>query len=100
MVIYWIFCYLTGTILTAWWVGKWKGTDLRFERSGNLGARNAGAVLGRPAFFLTFLGDALKAVLAIWFGYALGFDTWTVAAGAFAAISGHLFPFWLKGRGG
>lgn len=100
MVFYWILCYLIGTILTAWWVGKWKGTDLRFERSGNLGARNAGAVLGKPAFFLTLLGDALKAALAIWLGDALGFDTWAVTTGACAVILGHLFPFWLKGRGG
>lgn len=100
MVIYWVFCYLIGTILTAWWVGKWKGTDLRFERSGNLGARNAGVVLGKTAFLLTFLGDALKAALAIWLGRELGFEAWTLAVGAFAVVTGHLFPFWLKGRGG
>ena len=34
--------------------------DLRKMRSGNLGARNAGAVLGKSAFILTFLGDASK----------------------------------------
>lgn len=100
MVIYWIACYLIGTILTAWWVGKWKGTDLRFEMSGNLGARNAGVVLGKTAFLLTFLGDASKAALAIWLGRELGFDAWAVAVGAFAVVLGHLFPFWLKGRGG
>lgn len=100
MVIYWIACYLIGTILTAWWVGKWRGTDLRQERSGNLGARNAGAVLGKTAFFITFLGDASKAALAVWLGRCLDFSPWAVAFGGFAVVAGHLFPFWLKGRGG
>lgn len=100
MIIYWIGCYFIGTLLTAWWIGKWRGTDLRFERSGNLGARNAGAVLGKTAFLLTFLGDASKAGLALWLGQALDFGQWAVAVGAFAVIVGHLFPFWLKGRGG
>lgn len=100
MVIYWIACYLIGTILTAWWVGKWKGKDLRLERSGNLGARNAGAVLGKTAFFITFVGDASKAALAVWFGRYLEFGPWAVAFGGFAVVAGHLFPFWLRGRGG
>lgn len=100
MIIYWIGCYFTGTLLTAWWIGKWRGTDLRFERSGNLGARNAGAVLGKTAFLLTFLGDASKAGLAVWLGRTLDFSQWTVAVGTLAVIVGHLFPFWLKGRGG
>lgn len=100
MFIYWIACYLIGTILTAWWVGKWRGTDLRRERSGNLGARNAGAVLGKSAFFITFIGDASKAALAVWLGRFLEFSPWAVAFGALAVVVGHMFPLWLRGKGG
>lgn len=51
---YLIAAYFIGNAMTAWWVGKWYGFDLHKERSGNLGARNAGAVIGRTAFALTF----------------------------------------------
>lgn len=100
MIVYWITAYFIGNFLTAWWVGKWKGVDLRQQRSGNLGARNAGAVIGKTAFFLTFIGDALKAVIVIWLGNYLEFDKWITAIGGLAVICGHLFPIWLKGKGG
>lgn len=100
MVVYWMASYLIGTILTAWWIGKRKGIDLRKERSGNLGARNAGAVIGRTAFVLTFLGDSAKGALVIAFGHYAGFDEWVIAVGGLSVICGHLFPLWLKGRGG
>lgn len=100
MAIYWIASYLIGNFLTAWWVGKSKNIDLRQELSGNLGARNAGAVIGKTAFFLTFLGDAAKIGIVVWLGHYFGFEKWIIASAAFMAICGHLFPIWLKGRGG
>lgn len=100
MIIYWLASYLIGNFLTAWWVGKWKGVDLRQELSGNLGARNAGAVIGKSAFVLTFLGDAAKSVLVILIGRYFNFDLSIIAVACLAVICGHLFPVWLKGRGG
>ena len=100
MIIYWLASYLIGNFLTAWWVGKWKGVDLRQELSGNLGARNAGAVIGKSAFMLTFLGDAAKSVLVILIGRHFNFDLSVIAIACLAVICGHLFPIWLKGRGG
>ncbi|MGE6487233.1 glycerol-3-phosphate acyltransferase [Paenisporosarcina sp. NPDC076898] len=100
MVIYFLTSYLLGNVLTAWWVGKFYKTDLRHHRSGNLGARNAGAVIGKSAFLLTLLGDALKGVLVILAGRYFGFEEWAVAMGGLLVICGHMFPFWLKGKGG
>lgn len=100
MYLYWIICYIVGTFLTAWWVGKWKKTDLRTLRSGNLGARNAGAVLGRSAFLVTFLGDAFKGVFVICIGFYFQFSYEYIAIGGLFVILGHLFPFWLKFKGG
>lgn len=100
MLLYWLFSYMIGNFLTAWWIGKWKKTDLRNERSGNLGARNAGAVLGKSAFLLTFLGDALKGVLIIYIGFYFHYPLEFIAIAGLAVILGHLFPFWLKGKGG
>jgi glycerol-3-phosphate acyltransferase PlsY len=100
MIVYWIMSYLIGNLMSAWWVGKWNHIDLRNHRSGNLGARNAGAVIGRGAFFSTFLGDAGKGVLVISGGYYFEFASWIIAVGGLFVILGHLFPFWLKGKGG
>jgi glycerol-3-phosphate acyltransferase PlsY len=100
MISYWIASYLIGNLLTAWWVGKWKGVDLRNELSGNLGARNAGAVIGKSAFLITFLGDAGKSAFVVWLGFYCQFEFLAVAVGGFLVICGHLFPLWLKGRGG
>lgn len=100
MIIYFIFSYFIGTLMTAWLVGKWKGVDLSKERSGNLGARNAGAVIGKRAFLLTFIGDAGKGALLVFAGFYFGFPLWAIAASGLLAIVGHLFPFWLRGRGG
>lgn len=100
LVLYWIFSYFVGNLLTAWWIGKWKNTDLREMRSGNLGARNAGAVLGKTAFVLTFFGDALKGVLVLFVGHYFNFPDIIISIGAFFVIMGHLYPIWLKGKGG
>lgn len=100
MIGYLFLSYALGNLMTAWLVGKIYGIDLREERSGNLGARNAGAVLGKRAFVLTFLGDAGKAALAVFLGAYWGFGLQGAALGAMMVILGHLFPVVLKGRGG
>lgn len=100
MIVYWLLSYVIGNFLTAWWIGKWKGVDLRKQRSGNLGARNAGAILGKSAFVLTFLGDAGKGALVVWIGFFFHFSIWEIAVAGLLVIMGHLFPFWLNYRGG
>lgn len=100
MFLYWLVSYFIGTFLTAWWIGKWKKTDLTKMRSGNLGARNAGAVLGKSAFLLTFLGDALKGTLILYIGFHYHFSLEIIAIAGFLGIVGHMFPFWLQFKGG
>lgn len=100
MISYWVFSYIVGMILTAWFVGKWKGIDLRTQQSGNLGARNAGTVLGKGAFLLTFLGDGGKGALVILIGRWLDVQDIVLAIGFFLVVLGHLYPIWLRGKGG
>lgn len=100
MLVYFIASYLIGTLMTAWLVGKWKGVDLSKERSGNLGARNAGAVIGKSAFLITFIGDAGKGAFLVLAGFYFDFPLWAIAVSSLLAVLGHLFPFWLRGRGG
>jgi glycerol-3-phosphate acyltransferase PlsY len=73
--------------------------DLRAIGSGNIGATNVLRTGSRPLAALTLLLDCLKATAAVLvaqrlFGWGMG-----PAAGA-AAFIGHLYPVWLKFRGG
>jgi glycerol-3-phosphate acyltransferase PlsY len=75
-----------------------KGVDLRTIGSGNIGATNAMRVLGAPLGLVAFALDVGK-------GYAPaallgeGDPSWQVACGA-AAVLGHVFPVYLRFRGG
>ncbi len=86
--------------MAAWFVGKWYGVSLQTMNSGNLGARNAGRILGKGAFCVTFAVDALKGILAVLLGRVLSLDEIIVSFGIFVCILGHLFPFWLRLKGG
>ncbi|MGE7673755.1 glycerol-3-phosphate acyltransferase [Lysinibacillus sp. NPDC094403] len=86
--------------MTAYFVGKAYGVNLQEERSKNLGARNAGSVIGKGAFLWTFLGDSLKGVLIVGAGRLLHFEEWEIVLGASLGMIGHMFPFWLKFNGG
>lgn len=83
------------------------GVDLRTLGSGNIGATNAGRVLGKTWGTIILLLDALKGALpacaAPWlaelFDASLTADSAKVLA-AVAAVLGHMFPIWLGFRGG
>lgn len=105
--------YLLGAIPFAFLAGLYKGIDLRKVGSKNIGASNAGRVLGRRWFFIVLALDALKGFLpvlitGIWLTSAEAFGgaahasrqqcAWLVVA--LAAILGHLFPIYLGFRGG
>jgi len=98
--LYWILSYITGNFMTAYVVGKAYGVNLQEERSRNLGARNAGSVIGKGAFLWTFLGDSLKGALIVGVGRLLHFEEWVIVLGASLGMLGHMFPFWLKFNGG
>jgi glycerol-3-phosphate acyltransferase PlsY len=75
--------------------------DIRSVGSGNVGATNVARTAGIRAGGLTFILDAGKGALAVWFAAQItgGSVTWTIAA-ALGAMLGHIFPVWLAGRGG
>lgn len=98
--LYWILSYIIGNFMTAYVVGKAYGVNLQEERSKNLGARNAGSVIGKGAFLWTFLGDSLKGAFIVGVGRLLHFEEWEIVIGASLGMLGHMFPFWLKFNGG
>lgn len=86
--------------MTAYFVGKAYHVNLQEERSKNLGARNAGSVIGKVAFLWTLVGDSLKGILIVVLGRFLQLEEWAIVGGAFFVILGHLYPIWLTFNGG
>ena len=98
--IFWILVsYLLGSIPFGLLVGKLKGVDLRTVGSGNIGATNAGRVLGKPYFFGVFFLDFLKGFLPVFYIAHWQSRDFALLVGL-AAILGHLFPLYLRFRGG
>ncbi|HEY7425796.1 MAG TPA: glycerol-3-phosphate 1-O-acyltransferase PlsY [Gemmataceae bacterium] len=99
--------YLVGAIPFGYLVARGRGVDILKQGSGNIGATNVGRVLGRPfgvlVFLLDFAKGAVPALLARLWASAnaleLPPDSLPVAA-AVAAFLGHLFPIYLRFRGG
>ena len=93
--------YLLGCSNMAYYLAKWKNADFRGNGSGNLGASNATVLLGWRAGIATALHDIGKAVVAVvlirWLFPDLEYAD---AAAGVACVLGHIFPFWLKFRGG
>lgn len=98
--------YICGLFQTGFIYGKMNHIDIRNYGSGNAGTTNALRVLGKKAGIITFLGDCLKTILAVWIAKMLFRNTNSeiikllgMYAG-FGAVLGHNFPFYLKFKGG
>ncbi len=79
--------------------------DIRRQGSGNIGANNVRRVAGTPLGLLTLAGDLLKGAAPVYLAVRLsGLDpilkAGFVSVVALAAFVGHLFPLYLKLKGG
>ncbi len=96
--------YLLGSIPFGLLVGRAKGIDIRAHGSGNIGATNVGRLLGMRYFWLTFGLDFLKGfvpvLLTAIIGHHEGAGNWPPLIIAASAIAGHLYPIYLKFKGG
>jgi glycerol-3-phosphate acyltransferase PlsY len=98
--------YVFGLFQTGYIYGRSQGIDIRKQGSGNAGTTNSLRVLGLKAGAITFIGDLLKAILAVvvaWLifkgRYPEGVRLLMLYAG-FGAVLGHNFPFYLNFKGG
>ncbi|NNM84809.1 MAG: glycerol-3-phosphate 1-O-acyltransferase PlsY [Phycisphaerales bacterium] len=96
--------YLVGSIPFALLIGFSKGVDIRKQGSGNVGATNCGRVLGFKYFWYAFILDFFKGfapvlacdlVVQHWWG-----PNWVPMTTAIAAIVGHVYPIYLRFKGG
>ena len=92
--------YLLGSIPFGLILTRFAGTqDLRTVGSGNIGATNVLRTGRKGLAAATLLGDMLKGTLAVVIAGSIGGPTAAMIA-ALGAFLGHLFPVWLKFKGG
>jgi len=93
--------YLLGSVPFAMISSKLFGlADPRSYGSGNPGATNVLRSGNKKAALLTLIGDAAKGWLAVFVARHLELGDGTVALVALAVFVGHLFPVFLKFKGG
>ena len=96
-----IAAYLIGSIPFALILARrWGASDLRLVGSGNLGAANVMRASGVTAGVLVAALDMAKGAASVWLAERLGGGPGLPAAAGFAAIIGHIYPVWLRFRGG
>lgn len=98
--------YLLGAVPFALVAGRLKGIDIRDHGSGNLGATNAIRVLGKPIGLTVFVLDFLKGFAPVLIVRLLPLSLsdkmhlFVAFAAGTAAVLGHIFPIYLKFKGG
>ena len=93
--------YLLGSSNMAYYLAKWKRVELRGGGSGNLGASNATMLMGWWAGIAVAVHDIGKSMLAVFVaGWLVPNLESAGAAAGVAGVLGHIFPFYLKFKGG
>ena len=96
-----IIAYLLGGISPSYIIAKVKNKDIRSHGSGNLGASNTVILLGAKWGVLVGVIDILKAFIPVTIAkYCFPEYVWLPYVVACCAILGHVFPFYLKFKGG
>lgn len=107
--------YLLGSIPFGYVLVKiFRGEDIRLSGSGNIGATNVARSGAKGLGAITLLLDALKGAVAVFLAWYMAYwnDPWLrtegpdpaayrlAATAALFAVLGHIFPVWLKFKGG
>lgn len=93
--------YLLGCSSMTYYIAKLKGVDVRGSGTGNLGASNATILLGWWAGVLVAVHDIGKSLLAVLVARLVFPEAEHIGAVAgIASVLGHIFPFYLRFRGG
>src|SRR5579872_925717 len=102
-----VLAYLLGSIPTGYLLVRFfRKQDIRTIGSGNIGATNVIRSGAKGLGAATFLLDVLKGCCAVWLGAALAphLTAWPIrdveALAALCAVLGHMFPVWLRFKGG
>lgn len=99
---FWVlFGYLFGSIPTGYLAVKvLRGEDIRRYGSGNIGATNVGRLLGKRWAVAVGAFDIVKGGLAVTLVRLCAGDQFILVLVGIASVCGHVFPIWLRFRGG
>ena len=95
-----IFGYLLGSTPFGYLISKAKGIDIRKVGSGNIGGTNVIRAFGIKWGLLVVVLDILKAVIPVYLAIRILPLDWQIASVAITPVLGHIFPVWLKFKGG
>jgi glycerol-3-phosphate acyltransferase PlsY len=95
-----VVAYLIGSIPFALLLARRLGADLRRTGSGNLGAANVMRASGLRAGLLVAVLDVAKGVVGVALASRFSENASAPAIAGFAAVVGHIYPVWLRFRGG
>src|SRR5436305_2997890 len=109
MALVWLGAYLVGAIPFGYLVARWRGVEIFQAGSCNIGATNVGRILGKKFGILVFLLDFAKGALPVAVALAIKSAAkpwdlidrgWLEVGAGLAAFLGHLYPVYLRFRGG
>ena len=96
-----LLCYFIGSIPFGYVIVKlFSHIDIRTVGSGNIGATNAGRVLGKWGFITVFILDFLKGFIPIFLIKNYYEEGYVLLLSALFIILGHVFTIFLKFKGG
>jgi glycerol-3-phosphate acyltransferase PlsY len=93
--------YFVGAIPSGVIIGRlWRGIDVRSYGSGGSGATNVNRTLGPKAGAGALAADIGKGMTVTIVARLLSDDPWLTAAAGTVAVLGHMFPVYIKFKGG
>ena len=92
--------YLLGSIPFGYIAAKINKVDIKKVGSGSTGATNVSRALGIKWAVLVAILDILKAALPVYLAFNYLTIEWQIAFVSIIPVIGHIFPIWLKFKGG
>ena len=92
--------YIIGSVPFAFLLARREGVDLRASGSGNVGASNVMRTTGLSMGVLAMMLDSIKGVVSVLLAERIATASIAPVAAGLASMLGHVYPPWLRFRGG
>ena len=100
MITWALFGYLLGSVPFAFLLARRAGIDVRIAGSGNVGAANVLRTSGTSLGVTVMALDISKGAATVLAAHAAAADVSAMAIAGAAAVVGHIYPIWLRFKGG